>query len=44
VTWDGIDANVEQVRAGMAWVYDEYVTDRAPYGIQAAAGKGACSL
>lgn len=29
-----IDANAEQVRAGMAWVYDRYVTDRALYVLQ----------
>lgn len=31
---DGIDANAEQVRRGMAWVYDRYVTDRGLYSIQ----------
>ncbi|MBX3646760.1 MAG: thermonuclease family protein [Rhodocyclaceae bacterium] len=31
---DGIDANAEQVRRGMAWVYDRYVTDRSLYGLQ----------
>ncbi|MEZ5617197.1 MAG: thermonuclease family protein [Rhodocyclaceae bacterium] len=31
---DGIDANAEQVRHGMAWVYDRYVTDRSLYGLQ----------
>lgn len=31
----GVDANSEQVRRGMAWVYDRYVTDRALYAIQA---------
>lgn len=34
---DGIDANAEQVRRGMAWVYDRYVTDTSLYGIQDAA-------
>jgi Staphylococcal nuclease homologue len=29
---DGIDANAEMVRAGMAWVFDKYVTDRSLYG------------
>jgi len=28
---DGVDANAEQVRHGMAWVYDRYVTDRSIY-------------
>lgn len=31
---DGVDANAEQVRRGMAWVYDRYVTDRGLYSIQ----------
>ncbi len=34
VTCDGIDANTEQVRRGMAWVYDKYVTDKSLYAIQ----------
>ncbi len=29
-----IDANAEQVRRGMAWVYDRYVTDRSLYQLQ----------
>ena len=31
---DGIDANVEQVRAGMAWVFDRYVTEASIYVVQ----------
>ena len=31
---EGIDANAEQVRLGMAWVYDRYVTDRSLYQLQ----------
>lgn len=31
---DGVDANAEQVRAGMAWVFDRYVTDRSLYAVQ----------
>lgn len=34
VDCDGLDANAEQVRRGMAWVYDRYVTDRALYPLQ----------
>ncbi len=34
VECDGVDANVEQVRAGMAWVFDKYVTDRSLYAVQ----------
>lgn len=30
----GIDANVEQLKRGMAWVYDKYVKDRALYVVQ----------
>jgi endonuclease YncB( thermonuclease family) len=34
VQCQGVDANAEQVRRGMAWVYDRYVTDRSLYGLQ----------
>ena len=37
VTCDGIDVNAEQVRRGMAWVYDRYVTDKGLYAEQAEA-------
>jgi endonuclease YncB( thermonuclease family) len=30
----GLDANAEQVRRGMAWVYDRYVSDRGLYALQ----------
>jgi endonuclease YncB( thermonuclease family) len=30
----GIDANAEQVRRGMAWVFDRYVKDRSLYVLQ----------
>jgi endonuclease YncB( thermonuclease family) len=33
----GIDANAEQVRRGMAWVFDRYVKDRSLYPLQDAA-------
>lgn len=33
----GADANAEQVRRGMAWVYDRYVTDRSLYALQTSA-------
>lgn len=33
----GIDANAEQVRRGLAWVYDRYVTDPDLYPLQDAA-------
>lgn len=31
---DGVDANAEQVRLGMAWVYDKYVRDAGLYQLQ----------
>lgn len=34
VTCDGVDANAEQVRRGMAWVFDRYVQDRSLYFLQ----------
>ena len=34
VSCAGVDANAEQVRRGMAWVYDRYVTDRSLYRLQ----------
>ena len=37
VICDGVGANAEQVRAGMAWVLDKYITDHGPYAAQAEA-------
>jgi endonuclease YncB( thermonuclease family) len=34
VECDGVDASAEQVRAGMAWVFDRYVSDRRLYSAQ----------
>ena len=34
VSCNGVDANSEQVRSGMAWVFDRYVTDRRLYALQ----------
>lgn len=34
VRCEGIDANAVQVQRGMAWVYDNYVTDRSLYAAQ----------
>ena len=35
---DGVDAKAEQVRRGMAWVYDRYAPKNSPlYGVQAEA-------
>lgn len=43
VTCAGRDANSEQVRRGLAWVYDRYATDKSLYRLQdevRAAGRG----
>lgn len=37
VACNGVDTSAEQVRAGMAWVFDRYVTDRSLYSLQDAA-------
>jgi endonuclease YncB( thermonuclease family) len=37
VECDGVDASAEQVRSGMAWVFDRYVSDSALYEMQAVA-------
>lgn len=34
VTCNGVDANAEQVKTGMVWVYDKYVTDHSLYALQ----------
>ena len=34
VECDGVDASAEQIRTGLAWVFDRYVTDRGPYAVQ----------
>lgn len=34
VECEGTDASAEQVQAGMAWVFDRYVTDRGLYAVQ----------
>jgi endonuclease YncB( thermonuclease family) len=36
----GIDANAEQVRRGMAWVFDRYVKDRSLYPLHRARTRG----
>ncbi|HEV6968097.1 thermonuclease family protein [Roseateles sp.] len=43
VECDGLDASAEQVRTGVAWVFDRYVKDRSLYALQdeaRAAGRG----
>lgn len=37
VSCNGVDANVEQVSRGMAWVYDRYARDKSLYAVQDAA-------
>ena len=44
VQCQGIDANAEQVRRGMAWVFDRYVTDRSLYALQNEARAGHVGL
>lgn len=34
VKCNGVGASVEQVKRGMAWVYDHYVKDRGLYKLQ----------
>lgn len=34
VTCAGVDANAEQVRRGLAWVYDRYAKDKTLYRLQ----------
>jgi Staphylococcal nuclease homologue len=34
VECNGTDASAEQLHAGMAWVFDRYVTDRTLYAVQ----------
>ncbi|MBS0496030.1 MAG: thermonuclease family protein [Gammaproteobacteria bacterium] len=34
VTCEGINANTEQIKRGMAWVFDKYVTNNGLYDIQ----------
>ncbi len=33
--YGGVDANAAQIRRGMAWVFDRYVTGRALYRVAA---------
>lgn len=44
VECQGKDANAEQVRDGLAWVYDRYVTDRSLYQLQDAARSAGLGL
>lgn len=45
MTCDGVDANAEQIRRGMAWVYDRYAASRSPlYAIQATAKEARAGL
>ena len=34
VICDGVDANEEQIKRGMAWVYDKYARDQSLYFVQ----------
>lgn len=44
VTCQDRDAGREQIKAGMAWVFDRYVTDRSLYELQDAARAGRVGL
>lgn len=44
VNCDGVDANAEQVRSGMAWVYDRYAADKKLYVIQLSARQNQIGL
>ena len=44
VECDGVDASFEQVRAGMAWVFDRYATDSTLYNVQDVARSGGHGL
>ncbi|MGQ3887908.1 thermonuclease family protein [Legionella sp. CNM-1927-20] len=41
---NNIDANAEQIRTGMAWVYDRYHTDKSLYKLQEEAKKNKVGL
>ncbi|MBG6082703.1 thermonuclease family protein [Rubrivivax gelatinosus] len=40
----GVDANADQVRAGMAWVFERYARDLTLYDLQAAARRARAGL
>lgn len=40
----GVDTSAEQVRRGLAWVYDQYVTDPSLYALQDAARRSRAGL
>lgn len=44
VECQGKDVSAEQIRAGMAWVYDQYVTDRSLYALQQTARAGRAGM
>ncbi len=44
VICDGTDANADQVKRGMAWVYDKYAKDRSLYALQDDAGAAKVGL
>lgn len=44
VSCQGKDVSTEQIRAGMAWVYDQYVTDRSLYAEQEKARAGRAGM
>ncbi len=44
VNCNGTDANAAQVRAGMAWVFDQFATDRSLYELEAEARRARVGL
>jgi endonuclease YncB( thermonuclease family) len=44
VSCGDVDVNAEQLRRGMAWVYDDYVSDRSLYALQTDARRSATGL
>lgn len=44
VICSGVDTTAEQVRTGMAWVYDSYVVDRSLYRLQESARSSGVGL
>lgn len=41
---DGVDANAEQVKRGMAWAYKQYLTDQSIAGLEQAAKESGTGL
>jgi len=44
INCDGVDANAEQVKRGMAWAYRKYLTDQSIIALEATANAAAIGL